>query len=186
MEIIIPFSFPIADCPLLQAIENCQLEIGNVSGGIAEDQSIKVGIVTKRVQIVIVLGANAQVRLEIECLLERLQSQINRTESSASCGQAVVNVCCFGFTFEGAFKHLLGGDIFAPVQFDNSSIVKRISIAWKNTFGPQARFRDGEVGTSSSCHLGNLRVLVYQNSELIAGLGEATSCEFLVRAFKRY
>ena len=122
-------------------------------GGVAEYQPIKVGVITQRVQIVIVLGANAQVRLQIESFLERLQSQINRTEPGAGCGQAVVNVCCFRFTFEGAFKHLLGGDIFAPVEFDNASIVKRISVAWENAFSPQARFRDREIGTSTSSYL---------------------------------
>lgn len=101
----------------------------------------------------VVLGANAQVRLQIERPLERLQSEINRTEPGASCGQAVVNMCCFGFTFEGAFKHLLGGDVFAAVEFDNAPIVKRISVAWENAFGSQARFRDREVSASACCYL---------------------------------
>ena len=34
-------------------------------GGLAEDQSIKVGIVTQGIQVVIVLSTHAQVRLKI-------------------------------------------------------------------------------------------------------------------------
>jgi hypothetical protein len=61
------FRLPIAD---FAAINNWQSQIGNFLGGIAEDQPIKVGVIAQRVQVVIVLGANAQVRLEIERLLE--------------------------------------------------------------------------------------------------------------------
>ena len=46
-------------------------------GRVAEDQSIEVGIIAERIQIMIVLSAYAQVRLQVECSLKRFQSQIN-------------------------------------------------------------------------------------------------------------
>ena len=39
-------------------------------GGVAKNQPIEVGVVSQRVQVVIVLCTNTQVRLQIQCLLK--------------------------------------------------------------------------------------------------------------------
>ena len=63
----------------------------------------------------IVLGAHTKIWLKVECFFERLQSQIDRAESSTSGGQAVVNVRSLGLTLERALKHFLGRNILATV-----------------------------------------------------------------------
>lgn len=80
----------------------------------------------------IVLCAHAKIGLEIKCFLKRLQSQVDRTESSASRSQAIVNVCRFGFTFESSFEHFLCRYILASVEFNNATVVKRVGIAWQD------------------------------------------------------
>ena len=61
---------PIVNCRLLQQLEIDIRKLAISLGGIAEDQPIKVGVVAQRVQVVIVLSANAQVGLKVERLLE--------------------------------------------------------------------------------------------------------------------
>ena len=45
---------------------------------------------------------------------------------------------------------------------------------------------DREIRASTSCDLCNLRILVYQNSKLIARFSKSASRKLLVRTFKRY
>ena len=97
-----------------------------------------------------------------------------------------MNVCRFGFPLEGTLKHFLRRDILASVQFNNSAVIKRVRIARQNAFRSQTRLCNGEIGTSASSYLCNLRVFVYENSKLIAGFSEPTSCKLLVRSFKRH
>ena len=97
-----------------------------------------------------------------------------------------MNVSRFRFTLESSFEHLLRRDIFTPVELNDPAIVKRVGITWKNAFGPQTRFRNRQPRASTSCDFRHLRILVYQNSKLIACLGKPASDKLLVRAFKRY
>ena len=132
----------------------------------------------------IVLCAHAQIGLEVKRLLERLQSQVDRTESSASRSQTVVNVRRFRLTLQSSFKHLLRCYILAAVEFDHATIVKRVGIARQNALRSQTRLRNREIRPSASCDFRNLRVLVYENSKLIARLSKPSSDKLLVRTFK--
>jgi hypothetical protein len=111
-----------------------QLTIGNwksamLLGGLTEDQTIKIRVVPKGVEIVIVLRADTPVGLKVECFLERLQSQVNRSESSASRSQAIVNMRRFRLPLERSFKHFLRRYIFTSIELDDSAVIKRVGIA---------------------------------------------------------
>ena len=84
-------------------------------GGTTEDQPIEVGVIPKWIQVVIVLGTNTQVGLQIESALQRLQREVNRTQTRAGSSKTVVDMRGFGFAFESAFKHLLRRDVLAAV-----------------------------------------------------------------------
>jgi hypothetical protein len=88
-----------------------------------KDQLVKVGIVTQRGQIMIMLGPNPQCGLKVQCTLKRLQSEVNRAEPCTSCGKAVVNMRSFRLTLQCSFKHFLRSDIFAAIKFDDTSVV---------------------------------------------------------------
>lgn len=152
--------------------------------GVTEDQTIEIGVVAKRIEVMIVLSAHTKIWLQVKRSLQRFQGEINRTQASTGGSQSVVNMCRFRLAFEGSFKHLLGGYILAPIQFDDPSIVKGVSVAGEHAFGSQTRFRNREVGAGARRHLGNLRVLVNQETKLIAGFSEAASRKLFVGSFE--
>ena len=155
------------------------------SGRVAEDQPIKIGVVTQRVQIVVVLSTNAKIRLQVERALQRLEREINGAETSASGGESVMNVSCLGFAFECALKHLLRRDILAAIQFNDAAVVKRVGVARQHAFGAQARLGNREVRTCTGGHFRNLRVLIDQNAKLVASLREPATHKLFVSSFER-
>ena len=59
-------------------IDTYNLAIIGVSlGRVAENQAVEIRIVAEWIQIMIVLGPNTEIRLQVERPLERLESQIN-------------------------------------------------------------------------------------------------------------
>ena len=96
-----------------------------------------------------------------------------------------MNVRRFRLTLERSFKHLLRGNILAAIEFDDATVVKRVSIAWENTFGPQARLRNREICPRASCDFGYLGILVNEDSKLVPRLSKTTSSKLFVRAFER-
>src|ERR1043166_3895598 len=64
-----------------------------------KDQFVKVGIVPQCGQIVIVLRANSKSGLQIQRSLQRLECQVDGSKPGASCGEAVMNMSGFRFTF---------------------------------------------------------------------------------------
>jgi hypothetical protein len=95
-----------------------------------------------------------------------------------------MNVRRFGLTLERSFKHFLRRDILAVIQLDDAPVVKRVSIAWEDTLGPQARFRDREIRSRASCDFRYLRILVYQNSKLISRFRKSASSKLSVRTLE--
>ncbi len=104
----------------------------------------------------IVLRADAEIGLDGERALQRLEREIDGTETRTGSGESVVYVGCFGFALECSFKHLLRRDVLATVQFDDAAVIKRIGVAGKHAFGTQARFRDREIRAGAGGHFRNL------------------------------
>jgi hypothetical protein len=46
-------------------------------GRVSEDQSVKIRVVTKRAQVVVMLSANPQIRLKIQGTLERFEGKVD-------------------------------------------------------------------------------------------------------------
>src|ERR1044071_5872722 len=63
-----------------------------ILGGVAKDQPIEIGVVSQWVQVVIVLCTHTKGWFQVECSLQRLERQIDRTEPRASRGQSIMNV----------------------------------------------------------------------------------------------
>jgi hypothetical protein len=95
-----------------------------------------------------------------------------------------VNVRRFRLTLECSFKHLLRRNVLAAIELDDATIVKRVSIAWENAFGPQARLRNREIRSRASCDFRYLRILVYQNSKLIPRFRKTASCKLAMRTLE--
>ena len=96
-----------------------------------------------------------------------------------------MNMRGFGLTFQSSFEHLLRGYILAAVELDNAAIVKRISITWQNTFGPEAGFRDREIRPRAGCDFRYLGVFVDEYAKLVSRLSKPTSNKLLVRTLER-
>jgi hypothetical protein len=96
-----------------------------------------------------------------------------------------VNVRRFGFTLERSFKHLLRRNILAAIELDDATVVKRVSIAWKNALRPQARFRNREIRSRASRDFRYLRILVYENSKLVPRFSKTAPGKLLMCAFER-
>jgi hypothetical protein len=61
------------------------------------------------------LCANAEAGLQIQSPLKGLQGKVNGTKPGPRSRQAVMDVSCFGFSFNGALEHFLSGNILATV-----------------------------------------------------------------------
>ena len=96
-----------------------------------------------------------------------------------------MNVRRFRLTLECSFKHLLRRNVFAAIELDDATVIKRISIAWENALSPQARLRNCEIRSRASRDFRYLRILVYQNSKLIPRLSKTSSCKLAMRTLER-
>lgn len=102
------------------------------------------------------LRADAEIGLNSERALQRLEREIDGTETGAGRSESIMNVRCFRFAFECSLKHLLRRNVFAAVQFDDAAIIKGVGVAWKHAFRSQPRFRDRQVRARAGGHFRNL------------------------------
>src|SRR5262249_27207718 len=92
-----------------------------------------------------------------------------------------MDVCSVRFTFERSLKQFLRRDVFAPIKFDNATIIQRVCIAGQGEVASQARFRDIEVGSCARRNFRNIRIFVYQAAKLISCFGEMATRKLLMR-----
>ena len=67
--------------------------------------------------------------MQIQSALKRFQGRIDCPKSCARRGKTIVNVRSFGFTSQRAFEKFLSSNIVTPVQFDHTTVVKRVCVA---------------------------------------------------------
>ena len=133
----------------------------------------------------IVLRTNTKTGLNGQRPLQRLEREIDGTETCASGCEAVVNVRGFRFALECSFEHLLRGHILAAVQFDHAPIVKRVSVTGQHALRSQPGFRDCQVRACAGGYFRNLRILVDENPKLVTSFSKASSDELLMRTLER-
>src|SRR5689334_14346785 len=90
----------------------------------------------------------------------------------------------FRFALECTFKHLLRRDILAAIELDHPAVIKRVGVPRQHAFRAQARFSDGEIGAGARRDFRNLRILVYEDTKLIASFREPAPHKLLVSSLE--
>src|SRR5688572_2119621 len=93
-------------------------------------------------------------------------------------------MCSLRLAFQRALEQFLSRHIITPVQFDHTTIVKRVSIARRREVRAQPSFRNREISSGAGSDFGYRGILFDQAAKLIASFREPAAREFLVRRFK--
>src|SRR5687767_514197 len=95
-----------------------------------------------------------------------------------------MNMCSLRLAFQGALEQFLRRYIITSVQFNHTTIVKRVSIARRREVRAQPGFGNREISSCAGRDFGYRRVLFDQAAKLSPGFCETAAGEFLVRRFK--
>src|SRR2546428_7329700 len=88
------------------------------------------------------------------------------------------------FASKCSLKKLLGCDIVAAIQLNDTSVVKGIGIARQRQFCAQSCLGHSKISPSASRHFGNRGILLYQAAKQIARFGKTPAGKLLMRGFE--
>lgn len=151
-----------------------------------ENEAFKLRLVAQRDEVLVVLRAHAQGRLDAERTLQSLEREFYRTEPRTRRRQRVMNVGGFGVAFERAFEQLLRGNVFAAIEFDDATIIQSFGVARQRTLRTEAGFSDGEIGARPRRDLGDSAMLVDERAKQHPRFRETTACKLFMRTLESF